>query len=555
MGRISMPQGKGSQLHNRREYENIGREIPDNIDTSKSNQNIVLVDKDLRQAYEEIFGEALAEYNVRQKRADRKIDSYYDHIQKSKNGEKLFYEDVLQWGKKEDFENPQTREKAKETLRQYASTFEQRNPNLRLVGAYIHMDEASPHLHLDYVPVAHGYKRGLSTRNALDNAMKQMGYVPEKESRKNNATKLWKENERAYFGELCRNMGLEVEAERKARGSLSVEEYKEARDEMLEEIEQEYAEKKAKVESMDEIASYIASDGQNDIKAENYTIEAKKSILGQIREPERVGVFVENMNKGQMESLVQRVKADEKIEATLERTRIQCRNMIGKAKEEAKEIKAEATAERNETIAKAEQITRQEQSILARAKEFAENLKKQYQELANKVREILSRKERLEQEVAQIEAYKGEIEPLRQEVQELSRAKKILSGELDNELTQARFKTTSEMREDRGFGNDITFRLRDEGKLIALYTDGRQRIVGRNEHGGLDNRTLEDQKNGLCRIGAFVEEERVKVPKSLLKELIQNRDRTKTISQSLQNLIQQQSDVAKVISREKPRTR
>ena len=54
-----MPQGKGSQLHNRREYEKIGRPIPDNIDVSKSSENITLVDKDIRQAYGEIFGEAL----------------------------------------------------------------------------------------------------------------------------------------------------------------------------------------------------------------------------------------------------------------------------------------------------------------------------------------------------------------------------------------------------------------------------------------------------------------------------------------------------------------
>ena len=229
------------------------------------------------------------------------------------------------------------------------------------------MDEASPHLHLDYVPVAHGYSRGLSTRNSLDKAMKEMGFVPEKESRKNNATKLWKENERAYFGEICRSMGLEVEAERKARGSLSVEEYKEAREEMLGEIEQEYAEKKAQVESMDEIASYIASDDRNGIKAENYTIEAKKSFLGQIKEPERVGVFVENMDKGQVESLMQRVKADERIESTLTRTQEQCRSLIAKAQAEAKEIRAEATADRNETIAKAEQIKRNEQSIITRA--------------------------------------------------------------------------------------------------------------------------------------------------------------------------------------------
>ena len=257
MGRVSMPQGKGNQMHNRREYEKIGKPIPENIDVSKSHENITLVDKDIRQAYGEIFGEALEKYNGKQKRADRKIESYYDHIQKSKNGEKLFYEDVVQWGSKEDFQNPQTRERAKEALVKYVEGFEERNPNLKLIGAYIHMDEASPHLHLDYVPVAHGYSRGLETRNSLDKAMKQMGFQPENESRKNNATKLWKENERAVFGQLCRGLGLEVEAERKARGSLSVEEYKEARDQMIGGIEQEREAIVAEVEPLRELKTGI----------------------------------------------------------------------------------------------------------------------------------------------------------------------------------------------------------------------------------------------------------------------------------------------------------
>lgn len=258
MGRVSMPQGKGSQLHNRREYEKIGRPIPDNIDVSKSSENITLVDKDIRQAYQEIFGEALEKYNGKQKRADRKIESYYDHIQKSKNGEKLFYEDVVQWGSKEDFQNPQTRERAKEALVKYVEGFEERNPNLKLIGAYIHMDEASPHLHLDYVPVAHGYSRGLETRNSLDKAMKQMSFQPENESRKNNATKLWKESERAVFGEICRGLGLEVEPERKSnRKSLTVEEYKDARDEMLGDIEQEKEAIVAEVEPLRELKTGI----------------------------------------------------------------------------------------------------------------------------------------------------------------------------------------------------------------------------------------------------------------------------------------------------------
>lgn len=258
MGKVSMPQGKGSQLHNRREYEKIGKPIPDNIDSSKTAENITLVDRDIKEAYGEIFGEALDKYNAKQKRADRKIEDYCDHIKKSKNGEKLFYEDVVQWGSKDDFQNPQTRERAKEALVKYVEGFEERNPNLKLIGAYIHMDEASPHLHLDYVPVAHGYSRGLSTRNSLDRAMKEMGFAPENESRKNNATKLWKESERSYFGEICRSMGLEVEMERQStRKNLSVEEYKDARDEMLGNIEQEKEAIIAEVEPLRELKTGI----------------------------------------------------------------------------------------------------------------------------------------------------------------------------------------------------------------------------------------------------------------------------------------------------------
>lgn len=258
MGRVSMPQGKGSQMHNRREYEKYGKPTPDNIDVSKSHENITLVDKDIKEAYREIFGEALDKYNAKQKRADRKIEDYCDHIKKSKNGEKLFYEDVVQWGSKDDFQNPQTRERAKEALVKYVEGFEERNPNLKLIGAYIHMDEVSPHLHLDYVPVANGYSRGLETRNSLDKAMKQTGFQPENESRKNNATKLWKESERAVFGEICRGLGLEVEPERKSdRKSLTVEEYKDARDEMLGDIEQEKKAIVAEVEPLRELKTGI----------------------------------------------------------------------------------------------------------------------------------------------------------------------------------------------------------------------------------------------------------------------------------------------------------
>lgn len=239
MGRVSMPQGKGSQLHNRRGYESIGRAIPDHIDQSRTHENVTLVDIPIKQAYEELFGEALAAYNAKQTRSDRKIASYYDHVKGLKTGEKLFYEDVVQWGSKDDFTNEKTRQTAKKCLIEYVKGFEERNPNIKLIGAYIHMDEASPHLHLDYIPHAHGYKRGLSVRNSFSKALHEMGFEQDPETRKDNAAVQWKKHERAVFGDICAAHGLEVEEERASRGSLSVDEYKEARDKMLEPIKQE----------------------------------------------------------------------------------------------------------------------------------------------------------------------------------------------------------------------------------------------------------------------------------------------------------------------------
>lgn len=247
MGKISMPQGKGNLMHNRRDYE----EMPEHIDESRISQNVTVVDRDIREVYEELFGESVREFNSKQTHANRRIEDYHDHIANSKQtkGQKqVFYEDVVQWGKRDDFiAHPETREIAKEALLAYANSFEERNPNLSLVGAYIHMDEASPHLHLDYVPVGH-YSRGLRTKNALDKAMREMGIEPRGEGKIGNATQTWKEREREYFAGICRDMGLKVDAEEPStRKNLSVSEYKEARDRMRQTAKQSIKREMAKL--------------------------------------------------------------------------------------------------------------------------------------------------------------------------------------------------------------------------------------------------------------------------------------------------------------------
>lgn len=563
MGRISMPQGKGSQLHNRRDYEKIGREIPDNINSLMTHENVTIVDKDIRSAYREIFGEVLQEYNSRQKRSDRKIDDYYEHILKSKNGEKPFYEDVLQWGRMEDFRaEPQLREKAKECLVEYARTFEARNPNLKLIGAYVHMDEASPHLHLDYIPVAKGYKTGLQARNSLDKAMKQMGYTPVKESRKNNATKLWKENEREYFGELCRSKGLKVEAERSlGRKQFTVSEFKEAQNEMLEEIKAnmlpvienyntrkdealnaaiqakgkaqaekaryesfkvladeqaklidetsnriqeksaELDEKLEKLSAMNELSEKVDKAHtlrEQKYSIENHTIEAKKSLFGKIEAPERTGVFVEGLKKEQVQNIFSRYIFNKSIEETYN-------------------------------------------SMKSWVQEQKDKIDKYYKDLNARIKVLTRQKDTLTAEIENIKQIRHSLEPLRKEVASLQKSKDILTRNIRTAY-QERF----HIREKRK--DEELWLLSYHDMLAVIYNDGRlKRISDVSSTNNLPADIQKDLKAGLCKICVYEPEKSVQIPQRVLDELIDKIDKTKPVSQDVANLINQTNEVEEVI--------
>ncbi len=206
--------------------------------------NRIYIQESLRDAYEKCFGQALRDYNAAQKRKDRQKDDYLKEIENSGNKEKTFYENIVQIGKKTDTpvadENGVMTEEAKaaiEVLDRYAKTFQERNPNLYLFNCVMHLDEATPHLHIDYIPVAHGYKNGMKTRNSLTKAFQQMGFA-KAVSRKQNETVAWQEREREYLTELCREQGIEIEVLGVQRDNLSLSEYKAVMRE-VEELEQQ----------------------------------------------------------------------------------------------------------------------------------------------------------------------------------------------------------------------------------------------------------------------------------------------------------------------------
>ena len=162
--------GKGSVSHNTRTFS------AKNVDKERSEYNVEFCHLDIKKVYHELFDDALERYNAKQKRSDRKIDNYYEKIRQSKQ-EKLFHEVILQIGNKDDT-NAKSEEGqlAKEILIEFMEDFQKRNPNLYVFSAHLHMDEETPHVHIDFVPFIRNSKRGLDTRVSLKGALAEQGF-------------------------------------------------------------------------------------------------------------------------------------------------------------------------------------------------------------------------------------------------------------------------------------------------------------------------------------------------------------------------------------------
>ena len=162
--------GKGSLTHNSRAFK------AKNVKEDYTQHNIEYCNENIKTVYHELFDEALERYNAKQTRSNRKIADYYEKIRTSKQ-EKLFHEVIFQIGNKDDMNaRSQNGELAKEILDEFMKEFPKRNPNLRIFSAHFHMDEETPHLHIDFVPFVTGSKRGLDTRVSLKQALASQGF-------------------------------------------------------------------------------------------------------------------------------------------------------------------------------------------------------------------------------------------------------------------------------------------------------------------------------------------------------------------------------------------
>lgn len=214
--------------HNRRIEKSTNNP---NIDWNKTKYNVTLVDRNIRAVYKELFQDSVNEFNSRQKKSSRIIKNYYDKINQDSK-KHTHYEIIIQIGSLQEG-SPQN---AKALLMNYAIDFMDRNPNLKVYGAYIHMDEGTAHLHLDYIPFAR-CNRGMHTQNSLTKALEAQGFKTVYKTKEHPEIKFksaqvqWEESERNYLRQLCQNMSIDLHAEGVGRKRhFTVSEYKELKE-------------------------------------------------------------------------------------------------------------------------------------------------------------------------------------------------------------------------------------------------------------------------------------------------------------------------------------
>ena len=331
---ISGMTGRGSIRHNNRSFSAA------NIDRSRTGLNVTFCQEDLKQVYHQVFDEALAAYNAKKKKTRDKIPDYYEHIRQGKQ-EKLFHEVIFQIGNKDDCGcGTLDGDRAAAVLKEFAESFQERNPHLRVFNAVLHMDEATPHIHIDFVPVATEQTRGLQTRVSMKQALKQQGFT----SLGRNMTewRAWMDREKQTLAELAQAHEFEIVSLGGGRKHMDLPEYRaaaqrlEAVQEQVIAADQELADLEKQKKALG--GTVKALKAAEKVRVRLDTIQPEKTLTGAVK-----GVTVEQVEQLKAAAL-RGIQAEQRAkEAEAENRRLQ--GMIPSTKEKLREAQAQQRVE------------------------------------------------------------------------------------------------------------------------------------------------------------------------------------------------------------------
>ncbi len=189
-----------SQRHNcNKEFRNNEPHI------DKNREIIVLEYESIRDFYQRFFQEYVDDYNAKQKRKDRIIEDYYQSVLTNKKL-KPAYELIVQVGNIDSRPNEET---CISIMKEFYHTWKERNPNFEIISAAIHLDEKTPHMHIDYVPISYKNSRGLEVQIGLEKALNEMGYKSEKYH--DTAQIKWEREQLSELIQICNSYGIVIE--------------------------------------------------------------------------------------------------------------------------------------------------------------------------------------------------------------------------------------------------------------------------------------------------------------------------------------------------------
>lgn len=271
---ISFMTGKGSVNHNSRKFH------AKNTDPERSCLNVEYCNENVKDVYHELFDEALTRYNEKQTRSDRRIDDYYEKIRSGKQ-EKPFHEIILQIGDKDNMgAKTENGRLAAKVLDKYMRDFRRRNPTLRVFSAYLHMDEATPHLHIDFVPYTTGSRRGIDTRVSLKQALSALGFKGG--TRRETELNQWVAYEKEQLAAVMLEHGIEWEKKGTHEKHLSVLDFeKKERAKEVAELEQSISDGKERLSDI-QIQHRKAVQETEQIRQKGEAIRQEVSELSEI---------------------------------------------------------------------------------------------------------------------------------------------------------------------------------------------------------------------------------------------------------------------------------
>ena len=300
---ISVMVGKGSVNHNSRKFH------AKNTDPERSHLNVEYCNEDIRDVYHELFEEARIRYNAKQ-RKDRQVKDYYEKIASGKQ-EKPFHEIILQIGNKDDMgAKTEEGQLAAKVLDDYMKDFQQRNPTLRVFSAHLHMDEATPHLHIDFIPFITESKRAMDTRVSLKQALARLGFKGG--TRSKTEWNQWVASEKEHLAAVMERYGIEWEQKGTHEKHLSVLDFqKQERAKEVADLEER------KTELLEENSAYETINGAlcNQLTQVNEELHSSEEELSQSRQKADKAKKQADKYQKRVDELAPKVKNMERLAA------------------------------------------------------------------------------------------------------------------------------------------------------------------------------------------------------------------------------------------------